>query len=71
MNFSEHAFESAKIFRWLRDLEENPLQYYQVELSDNSSGAYAPLMLSDSYVASKDLDPSIKMFELAEPEFNT
>ncbi|WP_324743055.1 integrase [Pseudomonas veronii] len=66
MNFSEHAFESAKIFRWLRDLEENPLQYYQVELSDNSSGAYAPLMLSDSYVASKDLDPSIKMFELAE-----
>lgn len=66
MNFSEPAFESAKIFRWLRDLEENPLQYYQVELSENSSGAYAPLMLSDSYVASKDLDPSIKMFELAE-----
>lgn len=66
MNISEHAFESAKIFRWLRELEENPLQYYQVVLSDNSSGAYAPLMLSDSYVASKDLDPSIKMFELAE-----
>lgn len=66
MNFSEHAFESAKIFRWLRDLEENPLGYYQVELGDNSSGTYAPLMLSDSYVASKDLDPSIKMFEFAE-----
>lgn len=66
MNFSEHAIESAKIFRWLRELEENPLQYYHVELSDNVSGTYAPLMLSDSYVTSKDLDPSIKMFELAE-----
>lgn len=66
MNVAEHAFESAKIFRWLRELEENPLQYYHVELSDNVSGTYAPLMLSDSYVTSKDLDPSIKMFELAE-----
>ncbi|MDY1047580.1 tyrosine-type recombinase/integrase [Pseudomonas coleopterorum] len=66
MNFSERAFESAKIFRWLRELEENPLQYYHVELSDNVSGTYAPLMLSDSYVMSKDLDPSLKMFELAE-----
>ncbi|MBX8556768.1 tyrosine-type recombinase/integrase [Pseudomonas cichorii] len=66
MNFSEHAFESAKVFRWLRDLEENPLQYYQVELSDNSCGTYAPLMLSDSYVAERELDASIEMFELAE-----
>lgn len=66
MNISAHAFESAKIFRWLRDLEENPLQYYQVELSDNSSGTYAPLMLSDSYVADKELDASIEIFELAE-----
>ncbi|RMS25601.1 hypothetical protein ALP70_02677 [Pseudomonas savastanoi] len=66
MNISEHAFESAKIFRWLRELEENPLQYYQVELSDNSCGTYAPLMLSDSYVAERELDASIEMFELAE-----
>lgn len=66
MNISERAIESGRIFRWLRDLEENPLRYYEVELSDNSSGTYAPLMLSDSYVASKDLDPSIEMFELAE-----
>ncbi|KRP65410.1 tyrosine-type recombinase/integrase [Pseudomonas orientalis] len=66
MNISERAVESGKIFRWLKELEENPLQYYQVELSDNSSGTYAPLMLSESYVAGKDLDPSVKMFELAE-----
>lgn len=66
MNVSERAVESGKIFRWLKELEENPLQYYQVELSDNSSGTYTPLMLSESYVAGKDLDPSIKMFELAE-----
>lgn len=66
MNIAEHAFESAKIFTWLKNLEENPLQYYQVELSDNSCGTYAPLMLSDSYVAERELDASIEMFELAE-----
>ena len=66
MNISVRSFESAKIFRWLRELEENPLQYYQVELSDNSSGTYAPLMLSDSYVADKELNASVEIFELAE-----
>ncbi len=66
MNFAERVTESNKVFRWLRELEENPLNYYQVELADDSSGKYAPLMLSESYIASKDLDPSIEMFELAE-----
>lgn len=66
MNISERAVESGKVFRWLRELEENPLQYYQVELSDDSSGKYAPLMLSEDYVAGKELDASIEMFELAE-----
>ena len=66
MNISVRAVESGKIIRWLRELEENPLNYYQVELADDSSGKYAPLMLSESYIASKDLDPSIEMFELAE-----
>lgn len=66
MNISERAVESGKILRWLRELEENPLRYYEVELNDNASGKYAPLMLSDDYIAGKDLDPSIEMFELAE-----
>ena len=66
MNISERAVESGKILRWLRELEENPLRYYEVELNDNASGKYAPLMLSDDYIAGKDLDPSIGMFELAE-----
>lgn len=66
MNISGRAIESSKILRWLRELEENPLRYYEVELSDNASGKYAPLMLSDDYIAGKDLDPSIEMFELAE-----
>lgn len=66
MNISERAVESGKILRWLRELEENPLRYYEVELNDNASGKYAPLMLSEDYIAGKDLDPSIEMFELAE-----
>ncbi|OPK07408.1 tyrosine-type recombinase/integrase [Pseudomonas sp. VI4.1] len=66
MNISVRAVESGKIIRWLRELEENPLRYYEVELSDNASGKYAPLMLSEDYIAGKDLDPSIEMFELAE-----
>lgn len=66
MNISERAVESGRIFRWLKELEENPLHYYQVEFSDDSSGKYAPLMLSEDYIAGKELDPSIEMFELAE-----
>ena len=38
MNISVRAVESGKIIRWLRELEENPLNYYQVELADDSSG---------------------------------
>ena len=29
MNISVRAVESGKIIRWLRELEENPLNYYQ------------------------------------------
>lgn len=66
MSISVRAVESGKILRWLREVEENPLRYYEVELNDNASGKYAPLMLSDDYIAGKDLDPSVEMFELAE-----
>lgn len=66
MSIHERASESVRIIDWLKGLEENPLRYYGVELSDNDSGRYSPLMLSASYVASKDLDPSLKIFELAE-----
>lgn len=66
MSIHERAIESVRIIDWLKGLEENPLGYYEVELSDNDSGRYSPLMLSASYVASKDLDPSLEIFELAE-----
>ncbi|WP_028686733.1 site-specific integrase [Pseudomonas fulva] len=66
MSIYERATGSSRIYSWLKELEENPLSCYEVELSDNDSGMYAPLMLSASYIASKDLDPSLEVFELAE-----
>lgn len=66
MSIHERAIDSVRIIEWLKGLKENPLGYYEVELSDNDSGRYSPLMLSASYVASKDLDPSLEIFELAE-----
>ncbi len=66
MNIHECAIESARIVNWLKELEESPLGYYEVELSDNDSGLCSPLMLSASYIASKELDPSLEIFELAE-----
>lgn len=66
MSVYERALGSSRIYKWLEELEENPQGYYEVELCDNDSGIYAPLMLSASYIASKDLDPSLEIFELAE-----
>ncbi|MNJ29784.1 site-specific tyrosine recombinase XerC [compost metagenome] len=66
MSILERAVGTSRVCSWLKELEENPQGYYEVELSDNDSGMYSPLMLSASYIASKDLDPSLEVFELAE-----
>lgn len=68
MSIHERAIGSSRIFSWMKGLKENPLSWYEVELSDNDSGMYVPLMLSASYVASKHLDPSLEVFELAEQQ---
>lgn len=66
MSIYQCPIASSHVLNWLKELEDNPLGYYEVELSDNDSGMYAPLMLSASYLASKELDPSLEIFELAE-----
>ncbi|QJQ22962.1 MULTISPECIES: site-specific integrase [unclassified Pseudomonas] len=66
MTTHERAIGGMRVYSWLKELEEDPHGYYEIELSDNDSGMYAPLTLSASYIASKDLNPSLEVFELAE-----